>query len=117
MLTPFDAEGKVNYGNQGVANTGHLLGELMKIKGDFKMTPVFYRGSAPAMNDLLAGHIPMMFSDAQPVMSNIRSGKLRALAVTSDKRTPFTPELPTLAEEGIKGFAAANWWGWSIRWR
>jgi len=53
----------------------------------------------------------MMFSDAQPVMANIRAGKLRALAVTSAQRTPFTPELPTLAEEGIKGFAAANWWG------
>jgi len=53
----------------------------------------------------------MQFSDAQPVMANIRSGKLRALAVTSEKRTSFTPEIPTLAEEGVKGFAAANWWG------
>jgi tripartite-type tricarboxylate transporter receptor subunit TctC len=59
----------------------------------------------------MGGHIPMMFSDAQPVMANIKSGKLRALAVTSEKRTPFTPQLPTLAEEGVTGFAAANWWG------
>jgi tripartite-type tricarboxylate transporter receptor subunit TctC len=59
----------------------------------------------------MGGHIPMMFSDAQPVMANIRSGKLRALAVTSDKRTPFTPQVPTLAEEGVTGFAATNWWG------
>jgi tripartite-type tricarboxylate transporter receptor subunit TctC len=76
-----------------------------------KIEAVAYKGGVQSIADLMGGHIPMMFSDAQPVMSNIKSGKLRALAVTSDKRTPFTPQVPTLAEEGITGFAAANWWG------
>src|ERR1051325_5803726 len=72
---------------------------------------VAYKGGSQSIADLMGGHIPMMFSDAQPVMSNIKSGRLRALAVTSDKRTPFTPQVPTLAEEGVTGFAATNWWG------
>ena len=76
-----------------------------------KIEAVAYKGGVQSIADLMGGHIPMMFSDAQPVMANIKSGKLRALAVTSEKRTPFTPQLPTLAEEGITGFAAANWWG------
>ena len=70
-----------------------------------------YQGGVFSIAAVQGGHIMMMFSDAQPVMANLKAGKLRALAVTSAQRTPFTPELPTLAEEGIKGFAAANWWG------
>ena len=84
---------------------------MFKRLADVKIEAVAYKGGVQSIADLMGGHVPMMFSDAQPVMANIRSGKLRALAVTSEKRTPFTPELPTLAEEGIKGFAAANWWG------
>jgi tripartite-type tricarboxylate transporter receptor subunit TctC len=89
----------------------HLAGEMFKRITNVKIEAVAYKGGVQSIADLMGGHIPMMFSDAQPVMANIKSGKLRALAVTSEKRTPFTPQLPTLAEEGITGFAAANWWG------
>ena len=99
------------YATSGPGSMSHLAGEMFKRLADVKIEAVAYKGGVQSIADLMGGHIPMMFSDAQPVMANIRSGKLRALAVTSDKRTPFTPQLPTLAEEGIKGFAAANWWG------
>ena len=79
------ATGKVNYGNQGVANTGHLLGELMELKGDFKMTAVFYRGSAPAINDLLAGTIDMVPDYLLANKGNIDAGKIKMIAVADDQ--------------------------------
>jgi tripartite-type tricarboxylate transporter receptor subunit TctC len=99
------------FATSGPGSMSHLAGEMFKRLADVKIEAVAYKGGVQSIADLMGGHVPMMFSDAQPVMANIRSGKLRALAVTSEKRTPFTPQLPTLAEEGIKGFAAANWWG------
>jgi tripartite-type tricarboxylate transporter receptor subunit TctC len=75
------------------------------------MIAVNYKGNAQAITDLMGAQISSMFSDALPAMQNMKTGKLRALAVTSDQRWRFTPELPTLAEEGVVGFAAANWWG------
>lgn len=103
--------GELVYATSGPGSMSHLAGEMFKRLANVQITAVAYKGGVQSIADLMGGHIPMMFSDAQPVMSNIRSGKLRALAVTSEKRTPFTPEIPTLAEEGVKGFAAANWWG------
>ena len=99
------------YATSGPGSMSHLAGEMFKRIANVKIEAVAYKGGVQSIADLMGGHIPMMFSDAQPVMANIKGGKLRALAVTSDKRTPFTPQLPTLAEEGITGFAAANWWG------
>ena len=103
--------GELVYATSGPGSMSHLAGEMFKRLANVEITAVAYKGGVQSIADLMGGHIPMMFSDAQPVMSNIRSGKLRALAVTSEKRTTFTPEIPTLAEEGVKGFAAANWWG------
>ena len=103
--------GELVYATSGPGSMSHLAGEMFARLANVKITPVAYKGGVQAIADLMGGHIPMQFSDAQPVMANIRSGKLRALAVTSEKRTSFTPEIPTLAEEGVKGFAAANWWG------
>ncbi|HUP94808.1 MAG TPA: tripartite tricarboxylate transporter substrate binding protein [Burkholderiales bacterium] len=99
------------YATSGPGSMSHLAGEMFKRITNVRIEAVAYKGGVQSIADLMGGHIPMMFSDAQPVMANIKFGKLRALAVTSEKRTPFTPQLPTLAEEGIKGFAAANWWG------
>ena len=99
------------YATSGPGSMSHLAGEMFKRITNVKIEAVAYKGGVQSIADLMGGHIPMMFSDAQPVMANIKSGKLRALAVTSEKRTPFTPQLPTLAEEGVTGFAAANWWG------
>jgi len=103
--------GELVFATSGPGSMSHLAGEMFKRITNVKIEAVAYKGGVQSIADLMGGHIPMMFSDAQPVMANIRSGKLRALAVTSEKRTPFTPQIPTLAEEGIKGFAAANWWG------
>jgi tripartite-type tricarboxylate transporter receptor subunit TctC len=103
--------GELVFATSGPGSMSHLAGEMFKRITNTKIDAVAYKGGVQSIADLMGGHIPMMFSDAQPVMANIKSGKLRALAVTSEKRTPFTPQLPTLAEEGITGFAAANWWG------
>jgi tripartite-type tricarboxylate transporter receptor subunit TctC len=72
---------------------------------------VNYKGGSQWITELMGNQISMVFADAAPAMANMNSGKLRALAVTSAKRSPFTPELPTLAEEGLQGFDASNWWG------
>jgi tripartite-type tricarboxylate transporter receptor subunit TctC len=103
--------GELTYGTSGAGSMSHLAGEMFKRLAGVDIVTVPYQGGVYSIAAVQGGHIMMMFSDAQPVMSNIRAGKLRALAVTSEQRTPFTPELPTLAEEGIKGFAASNWWG------
>lgn len=103
--------GELTYGTSGAGSMSHLAGEMFKRLAGVDIVTVPYQGGVYSIAAVQGGHIMMMFSDAQPVMSNIRAGKLRALAVTSEQRTPFTPDLPTLAEEGIKGFAASNWWG------
>jgi len=100
--------GKVNYGNQGVANTGHLLGELMMLKGNFKMTGVFYRGSAPAINDLLAGTIDMVPDYLLANKGNIDAGKLKFIAVASEKRLKDYPNVPTMTET-MPGVTSITW--------
>ena len=100
--------GKVNYGNQGVANTGHLLGALMELKGGYKMTPVFYRGSAPAINDLLAGTIDMVPDYLLANKGNIDAGKIKMIAVADTKRLKEYPNVPTMAET-MPGVTSITW--------
>ena len=103
--------GELTYATSGPGSMSHFAGEMFKRLAEVNMITVPYKGNALSINDLMGGQITTMFSDALPAMQAMRTGKLRAIAVTSEKRWPFTPELPTLAEEGIKGFAAVNWWG------
>ncbi len=103
--------GELTYGTSGAGSMSHLAGEMFTRLANVKVTQVNYKGGVQWITDTMGGRIAMVFADALPAMTNLKSGKLRALAVTSEKRSPFTPELPTLAEEGIKGFAAVNWWG------
>jgi tripartite-type tricarboxylate transporter receptor subunit TctC len=103
--------GVLTYATSGAGSMSHLAGEMFKRLANVDVVTVPYQGGVFSIAAVQGGHIMMMFSDAQPVMANLKAGKLRALAVTSAQRTPFTPELPTLAEEGVKGFSAANWWG------
>ncbi len=103
--------GELTYGTSGPGSMSHFAGEMFKRLANVNMITVPYKGNALAITDIMGGQITTMFSDALPAMQSMRTGKLRALAVTSEKRWPFTPELPTLAEEGISGFAAVNWWG------
>ena len=103
--------GELTFGTSGPGSMSHLAGEMFKRLADVNITQIAYKGGVQWITDTMGGHIAMVFADALPAMTNMRSGKLRALAVTSEKRSPFTPQLPTLEEEGVKGFAAANWWG------
>ena len=102
--------GKVTYGNAGKANTGHLLGELMMLKGDFKMTEVPYRGSAPAISDLLAGTIDMVPDYLLANKGNIDTGRLKLIAVASESRLKDYPNVATIAEI-LPGVTSITWMG------
>jgi tripartite-type tricarboxylate transporter receptor subunit TctC len=103
--------GKINFGTGGVGTTPHMTAELFQYDAGIKMVHVAYRGEAGAINDLLAGQIPLMFANLSAVMGNLKAGTLRALAVTSAHRSPSAPEIPTVAESGLPGFECETWWG------
>jgi tripartite-type tricarboxylate transporter receptor subunit TctC len=103
--------GKLNFGSGGAGSPAHLAGEMFKTLTGVVMTHVPYKGTVLSVNDLIAGQVQLVFSDAPPAVPHVKSGKLRALAVTGAKRTPLLPELPTVAEAGVPGFALDNWWG------
>jgi len=104
-------KGPLNFGSAGNGSGGHLAGELYKTMAGIKAQHVPYKGSAPAMVDLIGGQYHYTFVGMQPVQPHIRSGRLRALAVTSLKRVPALPELPTMDEAGLKGFEIVGWYG------
>lgn len=103
--------GKVNFGSSGTGGANHLSGELFKLMAGVEMVHVPYKGAASALNDLLGGQIPMMFDSVPGVLQHIQSGKLLALGVTSLKRSPALPNVPTIDEAGLKGFEATAWFG------
>jgi tripartite-type tricarboxylate transporter receptor subunit TctC len=103
--------GTMNYGSTGVGAANHLVAELFDSKAGLKMTHVPYRGTALAVGDLLSGTLTMVFGDPVSVLPHMKSGKLRALAVTSAQRSPVAPEIPTVAESGYPGFEALAWHG------
>jgi len=102
--------GKINFGTGGLGTTPHMTAELFQYVAGIKMVHVAYRGEAPAINDLLAGQIPLMFANLSAVMGHIKGGTLRAIAVTGAQRSPSAPDIPTVAET-IAGFAAETWFG------
>lgn len=101
----------MNYTTAGAGSFGHLTTELLQIQGQFEMQHVPYRGTAPAVADLLGGQVPVMFSDMVGVLPHIKAGKLRAIAVGSAKRVPMLPDVRTVAEQGFAGFDATSWGG------
>jgi tripartite-type tricarboxylate transporter receptor subunit TctC len=103
--------GKLNYTTAGAGSFGHLTTEQLKNIGKFDMQHVPYRGSAPAVTDLIGGQVPAMFSDLVAVMPHIRAGTLRAIAVGSGKRVSLLPDVKTVAEQGFPGFDATSWGG------
>jgi len=105
-----EKNGTMNFGSGGVGTTPHMAGELFAFSAGVKMVHIAYRGEAPAINDLLGGQIPFMFANLSAVIGNVRGGTLRAIAVTSAKRSATAPEIPTVAESGLPGFDAATWW-------
>jgi len=103
--------GKVNYGSSGNGSPPHLATELFKYMTDTKMTHVPYKGAGPAAIDVIAGYIQIYFMNALQAVPHIKGGKLRALAVTSEQRFLAMPEIPTIAEAGVPGYAMTNWYG------
>ena len=103
--------GRLDFGSGSTGSTGHLAGELFKQMTGTYMVHIPYKGSAPAVVDLLAGRIQLMFDNLASALPNIRAGKVRALAVTTLKRATFLPDAPTLDESGLKGFDMTTWWG------
>jgi len=103
--------GKLNYTSAGAGSFGHLTTEQLKTIGKFDMQHVPYRGSAPAVTDLIGGQVPAMFSDLVGVLPHIKSGKLRAIAVGSGQRVSLLPDVKTVAEQGFPGFDATSWGG------
>jgi tripartite-type tricarboxylate transporter receptor subunit TctC len=103
--------GEFNYGTTGVGAANHLVTELFSSTAGLKMTHVPYRGTALAVTDLLAGQVTMVFADPVSALPHIKSGALRALAVTSKERSPIAPDIPAIAENGYPGFNAIAWHG------
>jgi len=103
--------GKINFGTGGLGTTPHMTAELFQYTAGIRMVHVAYRGEAPAINDLLAGQIPLMFANLSAVMGNLKAGTVRALAVTGAHRSPSAPDIPTVAESALPGFEAETWWG------
>jgi tripartite-type tricarboxylate transporter receptor subunit TctC len=103
--------GQVNFASAGAGTSIHLAGELFALETGTKLVHVPYRGAAPAVTDLLAGHIQIMLPDASAVLEHIRAGRLTALAVTGATRSPFLPDLPTMVELGYPRVQSESWYG------
>jgi tripartite-type tricarboxylate transporter receptor subunit TctC len=103
--------GKLDYGASDPGSAPHLAGELFKLMSGTSITPVPYKGTAPALTDLLAGQIPFMFVSNITGLPHVKSGKLKALAVTGSRRLSLTPEVPTIAESGLPGYEITSWYG------
>jgi len=103
--------GKINYGSAGAGGITHLAGELLKAEAKIDIVHVPYKGAAPAVSDLLGGQVQMGIFDVPVVLPHIKSGKLKALAVTTSKRVPTLPEVPTTAEVGYPKVISDNWYG------
>lgn len=103
--------GQLNYTSSGTGSFGHLTTEMLKSLGNFEMQHVPYKGGVPAMTDVLGGQVPVMYADMVVALPHIQAGKLRAIAVGSPKRVPFTPDVKTVAEQGFPGFDAVSWGG------
>ena len=102
--------GKLAFGSPGIGSSVHISGEVFKLATGIDMVHVPYRGGGPAIADLIAGQIPMMFGNASSTLPHVRNGSVRPLAVTSAQRLPFVPDLPTVAEAAIPGFEVVEWY-------
>ncbi len=100
----------LTYGSSGIGGAGHLAGELLRSLSGARLTHAPYRGGGPAMNDLMSGHIPSVMASAPTATGLMREGHIRALGVTGAQRSPFDPDIPTIAEQGFPGYAATNWY-------
>jgi len=105
------APGRIDYGASDAGSAPHLAAELFKMMAGVDLTPIYYKGTAPALTDLLAGQIPVMFVSNISALPHVKAAKLKALGVTGAQRTPLAPDIPTIAESGLAGYEAYGWYG------
>jgi tripartite-type tricarboxylate transporter receptor subunit TctC len=103
--------GQINYGSTGTGGHNHMATELFKRMAGINIVHVPYKGVAPALTDLMGGHTQMVMTSLPSAMGQVQAGRLKALAVGSEKRSSFMPEMPTIAESGVPGYMAEFWWG------
>jgi tripartite-type tricarboxylate transporter receptor subunit TctC len=103
--------GQINYGSTGTGGHNHMATELFKRMAGINIVHVPYKGVAPALTDLMGGHTQMVMTSLPSAMTQVQAGRLKALAVGSEKRSSFMPEMPTIAESGVPGYMAEFWWG------
>jgi tripartite-type tricarboxylate transporter receptor subunit TctC len=103
--------GKMTYASQSIGSGGHISGEIVKSKNSVQLVHVPYKGSAPALIDLVAGRVDFLFDPIITALPFAKEGKVRALGITSDKRSPLAPEIPTLREQGFVGYDVNPWFG------
>jgi tripartite-type tricarboxylate transporter receptor subunit TctC len=106
--------GQINYGSTGTGGHNHLATELFKRMAKVDIVHVPYKGVAPALTDLMGGHTQVVMTSLPSAMSQVQAGRLKALAVGSEQRSAFMPELPTIAESGVPGYVAEFWWGMAV---
>ena len=102
--------GQLSYGHAGNGTSPHLAAELLKVTAKIDMTAIPYKGGAPALNDLMGGHIPVSLNNVPEAIGQIKAGTVRAIAVTTAARSPMLPEVPTIAEFGLPGYDTGVWW-------
>lgn len=102
---------RIDYASGGMGGSHHVVMEMFSAAAGIKLHHVPYRGATQAANDIQAGHVPVMFSALSVVLGNIQAGRLRALGIANEARTPLLPEVPTIAESGLKGFSFSTWTG------
>jgi tripartite-type tricarboxylate transporter receptor subunit TctC len=103
--------GQLNFASGSTGSAGHLAGELFDSMAGVQMTHIPYKGAAPAVIDLIAGHVSLMFDNLSSALPNIKATRVRAIAVTTLKRSPLLPDVPTISESGLRGFDVSTWFG------
>jgi tripartite-type tricarboxylate transporter receptor subunit TctC len=104
----------LRHGSTGIGSPHHLAGEIFKTMAGVKMVHVPYRGATPAITDIIAGHIEVYFGAMVSTLPHVKSGRVRALGVTTLKRVAAVPDIPTISEQGLKGFETGSWFGMSV---
>ncbi len=103
--------GTINYASSGIGSPGHLAAVLLDSMAKIQLNHIPYKGGGPAITDLLAGHVPAFFAVISTGVPHVQAGKVRAIAVTGSRRAEAVPDVPTIAESGVPGYAATNWYG------
>jgi tripartite-type tricarboxylate transporter receptor subunit TctC len=103
--------GQLNYASSGLGSSNHMAGELLKLMAKINIEHIPYKGNNPALTDTIGGHVHMLFTGVPSLLPHVQSGRLRAIAISTLKRAPAMPQVPTFDEAGVKGYEATNWFG------